>query len=105
MNILNLPSWEVTGHTETSTDYRIEATYMVAPANCLHCNGLFDKLYRHGVREQPTPKPRRSPAGGGTFQGSPAEGPIPTLGTDLDALLKELQQESGRPSGSNSRRR
>lgn len=52
MNILNLPGWEVTGHSETGTDYRIEATYTVAPANCPHCNGLFDKLYRHGVREQ-----------------------------------------------------
>lgn len=62
-------------------------------------------LFSKALQKQPTPKPRRSPAGGGTFAGSPAEGPIPTLGTDLDALLKELQQESGRPSGSNSRRR
>ena len=52
MNILNLPGWEVTGHTRTKTDYRIEAVYTPEPTACPECSTLFDRLYRHGKREQ-----------------------------------------------------
>lgn len=52
MNILNLPGWEVTGHTQTKTDYRIEAVYTPEPTACPECSTLFDRLYRHGKREQ-----------------------------------------------------
>lgn len=52
MNILNLPGWEVTGHTQTKTDYRIEAVYTPEPSACPECSTLFDRLYRHGKREQ-----------------------------------------------------
>jgi DNA-directed RNA polymerase subunit RPC12/RpoP len=52
VNILNLPGWEVTGHTQTKTDYRIEAVYTPEPSACPECSTLFDRLYRHGKREQ-----------------------------------------------------
>lgn len=52
VNILNLPGWEVTGHTQTKTDYRIEAVYTPEPTACPECSTLFDRLYRHGKREQ-----------------------------------------------------
>lgn len=54
MNILNMPGWKATGHTETKDEYRIEAVYEFDPAGCPKCQTLFDgnKLYRHGVQRQ-----------------------------------------------------
>lgn len=52
VNILNLPGWEVTGHTRTPTECRIEATYTRVPTACPACRSLFDRLHRHGKRVQ-----------------------------------------------------
>lgn len=52
MNLLNLPGWDVTGHADTKTDYRIDAVYTREPVACPECSTLFDRLYRHGKRVQ-----------------------------------------------------
>lgn len=50
-NMLNLSNWTVDNITESTLDYRIEATYRLTPTACVHC-GVFDRYYRHGVRPQ-----------------------------------------------------
>lgn len=54
-NFLNLPSWGVESVKENARDFRVEATYTVAPDKCPKCGdgSLFaGQFYKHGTMKQ-----------------------------------------------------